>query len=194
MKKKSTLIIIAVIAVLAMWGISSYNGLVEQEESVKQVWGNVESSYQRRADLIPNLVSVVKGYAKHEENTLKEVIEARSKATAVTINADDLNEETMKKFQDAQSQVGSALSRLMVVAEQYPELKANENYAKTMDAVNTYENQVRMSRMTYNDTVTKYNKEIRQFPPSLVAGVLGFSTREYLNEAVGKTEMPSMKI
>lgn len=177
MKKKSTLIIIAVIAVLAMWGISSYNGLVEQEESVKQVWGNVESSYQRRADLIPNLVNTVKGYAKHEETTLKEVIEARSKATAVTINADDLNEETMKQYQAAQAQVGSALSRLMVVAEQYPDLKANEQFLQLQSQLEGTENRINEARNKYNAAVKPYNVAVRKFPGSIIAGICGFQTK-----------------
>lgn len=193
MKNKSTLIIIAVIAVLAMWGISCYNGLVDQEETVKQVWGNVESSYQRRADLIPNLANTVKGYAKHEENTLKEVIEARAKATAVTINADNLNEETMKQYQAAQSQVGSALSRLMVVAEKYPELKANEQFIELQSQLEGTENRINEARNKYNAAVKPYNVAVRKFPNSIIASICGFQTKSEFQADADAKKAPKIE-
>ena len=194
MKKKSIWIIIAAVAVIIIWAIKVNNRMVTMEENVNKAWSNVENVYQRRADLIPNLVNTVKGYAAHETSTFEAVVNARAKATSITVNPENMTADQLKEFQKAQNEVGGALGRLIAVSEAYPELKANENYAKAMDSVNLYENQVRMSRMVYNDTVTKYNKIVRQFPDSVVAGLLKFETKEYLAEPQGKTDMPSMKI
>ena len=191
---KGTIGLIAVVAVVVLWAISAYNGMVQEQEKATTAFANVQSAYQRRADLIPNLVEVVKGYAKHEEETFKGVVEARAKATQVTIDPSNVTPEQLKEFQAAQGELSSALSRLLAVQENYPELKANENYAKTMDSVNLYENQVRMSRMVYNDTVTVFNREVRQFPTNLIAKMLGFVEKDYLKVEAAKTDMPSMKI
>ena len=179
------LIILAIVALLVLWVIGVQRKLVEKDELCKNALSQIGVQQASRWDALTALVELVKSYNEHEYNTLRDVIAQRKNITG---------ESTVAEAQ-AQEQVLTGLVRnINLVAEQYPELKANENYAKAMDSVNLYENQVRLSRMTFNDTVTKYNKEIRQFPTSIVAGILGFNTREYLNEAVGKTEMPSMKI
>lgn len=174
---KNLWIIIAIVGVLGMWAISSYNGLVDKDEEVKKVWGDVEAAYQRRADLIPNLVNVVKGYAKHEENTLKEVIEARSKATGLNVNIDDLSEENMKKFQEAQQNLNGCLSKLMAVAEAYPDLKANENFLQLQSQLEGTENRINEARKKYNAAVKPYNVSVRSFPTTIFAGMFGFSTK-----------------
>jgi LemA protein len=179
------LIILAVIALLVLWVIGVQRKLVEKDELCKNALSQIGVQQASRWDALTALVELVKSYNEHEYNTLRDVIAQRKNITG---------ESSVAEAQ-AQEQVLTGLVRnINLVAEQYPELKANENYAKAMDSVNLYENQVRLSRMTFNDTVTKYNKEIRQFPTSLVAGLLGFKTRDYLDEAVGKSEMPSMKI
>ena len=179
------LIILAIVALVVLWVIGVQRKLVEKDELCKNALSQIGVQQASRWDALTALVELVKSYNEHEYNTLRDVIAMRKTITGESSVADA----------QAQEQALTGLVRnINVVAERYPELKANENYAKAMDSVNLYENQVRLSRMTFNDTVTKYNKEIRQFPTSLVAGILGFNTRDYLNEAVGKTEMPSMKI
>ena len=179
------LIILAIVALLVLWVIGVQRKLVEKDELCKNALSQIGVQQASRWDALTALVELVKSYNEHEYNTLRDVIAQRKNITG---------ESTVAEAQ-AQEQVLTGLVRnINLVAEQYPELKANENYAKAMDSVNLYENQVRLSRMTFNDTVTKYNKEIRQFPTSLVAGALGFKTRDYLDEAVGKSDMPSMKI
>jgi LemA protein len=179
------LIILAIVALLVLWVIGVQRKLVEKDELCKNALSQIGVQQASRWDALTALVELVKSYNEHEYNTLRDVIAQRKNITG---------ESTVAEAQ-AQEQVLTGLVRnINLVAEQYPELKANENYAKAMDSVNLYENQVRLSRMTFNDTVTKYNKEIRQFPTSIVAGILGFNTRDYLDEAVGKSDMPSMKI
>ena len=179
------LIILAIVALLVLWVIGVQRKLVEKDELCKNALSQIGVQQASRWDALTALVELVKSYNEHEYNTLRDVIAQRKNITG---------ESTVAEAQ-AQEQVLTGLVRnINVVAEQYPELKANENYAKAMDSVNLYENQVRLSRMTFNDTVTKFNKEIRQFPTSIVAGMLGFKTRDYLDEAVGKSDMPSMKI
>lgn len=179
------LIILAIVALVVLWVIGVQRKLVEKDELCKIALSQIGVQQASRWDALTALVELVKSYNEHEYNTLRDVIAQRKSITG---------ESTVAEAQ-AQEQVLTGLVRnINLVAEQYPELKANENYAKAMDSVNLYENQVRLSRMTFNDTVTKYNKEIRQFPTSIVAGILGFNTREYLDEAVGKSDMPSMKI
>ncbi|MBO4922525.1 MAG: LemA family protein [Bacteroidales bacterium] len=179
------LIILAIVALLVLWVIGVQRKLVEKDELCKNALSQIGVQQASRWDALTALVELVKSYNEHEYNTLRDVIAQRKNITG---------ESTVAEAQ-AQEQVLTGLVRnINLVAEQYPELKANENYAKAMDSVNLYENQVRLSRMTFNDTVTKFNKEIRQFPTSIVAGMLGFKTRDYLDEAVGKSDMPSMKI
>ena len=179
------LIILTIVALVVLWVIGVQRKLVEKDELCKNALSQIGVQQASRWDALTALVELVKSYNEHEYNTLRDVIAMRKTITGESSVADA----------QAQEQALTGLVRnINLVAEQYPELKANENYAKAMDSVNLYENQVRLSRMTFNDTVTKYNKEIRQFPTSIVAGILGVNTREYLNEAVGKTDMPSMKI
>ena len=179
------IIILAIVALLVLWVIGVQRKLVEKDELCKNALSQIGVQQASRWDALTALVELVKSYNEHEYNSLRDVIAQRKNITG---------ESTVAEAQ-AQEQVLTGLVRnINLVAEQYPELKANENYAKAMDSVNLYENQVRLSRMTFNDTVTKYNKEIRQFPTSIVAGILGFNTRDYLDEAVGKSDMPSMKI
>ena len=179
------LIIIALIALLVLWVIGVQRKLVEKDELCKNALSQIGVQQASRWDALTALVELVKSYNEHEYNTLRDVIAMRKTITG---------ESSVAEAQAQEQALTGLVRNINVVAERYPELKANENYAKAMDSVNLYENQVRLSRMTFNDTVTKYNKEIRQFPTSLVAGILGFNTRDYLNEAVGKTDMPSMKI
>ena len=182
---KALLFVIVLVALVVLWVISVQRKLVEKDELCKNALSQIGVQQASRWDALTALVELVKSYNEHEYNTLRDIIAQRKNITG---------ESTVAEAQ-AQEQVLTGLVRnINLVAEQYPELKANENYAKAMDSVNLYENQVRLSRMTFNDTVTKFNKEIRQFPTSLVAGLLGFKTRDYLDEAVGKSDMPSMKI
>ena len=171
---KNTMIIGAVVAVLVLWGISAYNGMVKVEEQATTAWGNVQSAYQRRADLIPNLVNVVKGYASHEKETLEGVVNARAKATSINVNADDLTPEKLQQFQQAQGELSQALGRLIAVSEAYPDLKANENFMDLQKQLEGTENRINDARNTFNNTVQTYNVKIRKFPNSLLAGIFGF--------------------
>jgi LemA protein len=171
-KSYKTLIVIGSILLIFLIGFSyyknGYNKIVNLEESVTQQWANVESQYQRRLDLIPNLVKTVKGYADFEQETLTKVIEARAKATSVNIDANNLNAETFQKFQQAQGELSSALSRLMVVVEKYPELKANQNFLELQAQLEGTENRISVERMRYNDNVAAYNKFIKSFMANLI--------------------------
>ncbi|MCR4604092.1 MAG: LemA family protein [Prevotella sp.] len=171
---KNTLIIGIVAVVLILWGISAYNGMVKVEEQATTEWAKVQSAYQRRADLIPNLVNVVKGYASHEKETLEGVINARAKATQVTVDPKNLTPEKMKEFQDAQGELSQALGRLMVIQEQYPELKANKNFKDLQVQLESTENRINEARNSFNDAVQTYNTKVRKFPNSLLAGIFGF--------------------
>lgn len=173
--KKGTIGIIAVVAILFLYGMSAYNGMVSDQESATTALANVQSAYQRRADLIPNLVEVVKGYAKHEEETFKSVIEARAKATQMTIDPSNCTPEQLQEFQKAQGELGSALGRLIAVQENYPELKANENFKDLQVQLEGTENRINEARNKFNSVVQQYNTNIRSFPKNLFAGVFGFS-------------------
>lgn len=176
--KKTTLIILAVIAVLVLWCIGAYNGMVGVQEEATQAAADVQSAYQRRSDLIGNLVETVKGYAKHEETTLTEVIEARAKATSMNIDPSNCTPEQLAEFQKAQGELGSALGRLIAVSESYPDLKANENFMNLQTQLEGTENRINEARNKFNDKVTVYNKEIRAFPKNLFAGIFGFRQME----------------
>ncbi|MBQ4223205.1 MAG: LemA family protein [Prevotella sp.] len=176
--KKSTMIILAAVAALVLWCIGAYNGLVTVQEEATQAAADVQSAYQRRADLIGNLVETVKGYAKHEETTLKEVIEARSKATSIKIDPSNCTPEQLQEYQKAQGELGSALGRLIAVSESYPDLKANENFLNLQTQLEGTENRINEARNKYNDKATVYNKEVRSFPNVLFAGILGFRQME----------------
>ncbi|WP_278832869.1 LemA family protein [Porphyromonas cangingivalis] len=197
MKTKSRLlsfIIILVVAVgLISYGINSYNGLVVQEENVENAWGNVQTQYQKRMDLIPNLVNTTKGYAAHEKETLEGVINARSKATQVTIDPTNLTPEAMKQYSAAQGEVSQALSRLLVTVERYPDLKANQNFLALQNQLETIENQISVERKTFNERVTEFNKYMRVFPRVMVARIFGFSEKVYFEAEAGSEKAPRVE-
>ncbi|MEJ8763183.1 LemA family protein [Phocaeicola sp. HCN-40430] len=191
--KKTWIIIIAVIAVIAIYFISTYNSMVAQEEAVSTAWSNVENQYQRRSDLIPNLVNTVKGYAAHEKETFDAVVSARAKATQTTVSIDDLTPEKMQAYQRAQGEVGSALSRLLAVTENYPELKANENFKELQAQLEGTENRISVERRKFNETARGYNTAIRKFPRNIVAGMLGFEKHPYFEAEEGSEKAPEVK-
>ena len=190
MKKWIILIIIAVAAGLGL--MSSYNGLVKAETEIDSVWPNVESSYQRRADLIPNLVNTVKGQANFEQQTLTNVIEARAKATQTKIDPCNLTEEQLNEFQQNQNQVGSALSRLLVTVEQYPQLKANEGFMNLQAQLEGTENRINVARNKFNEAARIYNEKVRQFPTKLAAMIFGFKAKPYFKSAAGAENAPTV--
>ena len=194
---KKTWIILGVIALLIIWMVSStigsYNGMVTKEESVTGQWAQVENVYQRRADLIPNLVNTVKGYAAHEKETLEGVIEARAKATSTTIDVENLNAAAIQKFQAAQDGLSSALSRLMVVVERYPDLKANQNFLELQAQLEGTENRIAVERKKFNETAKDYNTFIRKFPKNLFAGMFGFEKKDYFEAQSGAEKAPEVQ-
>ena len=191
--KKSTIIILAVVAIVAIWGITGYNGMVKAEEAVSTAWSNVENQYQRRADLIPNLVNTVKGYATHEKETLDAVISARTRATQVTVDADNLTPEKLQEFQKVQGEVGSALGRLLAITEAYPELKANQNFLELQAQLEGTENRISVERRNFNDAAKSYNTSIRTFPRNLLAGMFGFEKRPYFEAQEGAEKAPEVQ-
>jgi LemA protein len=188
------LIVVAFLLVIFIFrGCGKYNSLVTMREQVNRDWSNVENVYQRRADLIPNLVSTVKGYATHEQETFTKVTEARSKATSVTIDAANMTDEDMKRFQAAQGEVTSALSRLLAVAEAYPDLKANQNFLELQAQLESTENRIAVERRKFNETATIYNTELKRFPTVLYAGMLGFKDRPYFQAEAGSQIAPKVQ-
>lgn len=161
--------------------------MVAMQESVVSAWSNVENQYQRRSDLIPNLVNTVKGYATHEQTTLTDVIDARAKATQIKLNVENLTEESLQRYNQVQGELSSALSRLMVVSEQYPDLKANQNFADLQAQLEGTENRIATERRKFNETVQNYNSFIRMFPRNIVANMFGFEAKAYF-EAAERTE------
>ena len=186
-------IIWIVLGLLVLMGFSSYNGLVSNEEAVSKAWGNVESDYQRRADLIPNLVNTVKGYANFEKETLTKVMEARASATQVKIDASNLTPENVAAFQQAQAGLSSALGRLLAVDENYPDLKANQNFLGLQDELAGTENRINVSRQRFNDTVNEYNVSRRKFPNVLFSSILGFKEKGYFKAEAGSEKAPEVK-
>lgn len=191
--KKSTLIVIAIIAIVVIAGISAYNSLISKEEAVNNAWGNVENQYQRRSDLIPNLVNTVKGYASHEKETFESVTEARARATQITIDPNDLTPEKLQAYQKAQGEVGSALGRLLAISENYPNLKANENFKELQAQLEGTENRISVERRNFNEAARSYNTSIRRFPLNLFAGVFGFEKRPYFEAQEGTEKAPEVK-
>ena len=191
--KRTTIVTIVIIAVIAIWAVSAYNGLVKADEAVSTAWSNVENQYQRRADLIPNLVNTVKGYAAHENETLMAVTNARSQATAVSVNAEDLTAESLQKYQKAQGEVGAALGRLLAISESYPDLKANENFRELQAQLEGTENRISVERRNFNDAVRSFNTSIRTFPRSLIASMSGFEKRPYFEAAEGTSTAPEVQ-
>ncbi|WP_017731017.1 LemA family protein [Nafulsella turpanensis] len=180
--------------IFLLFGLSScgYNTMVTKDEQVGGAWAQVENQYQRRADLIPNLVNTVKGYADFERETITEVIEARAKATSINVNADELNPEQIQQFQQAQEQLGGALSRLLATVERYPELKANQNFLELQAQLEGTENRIATERMRYNETVQAYNAYIRRFPQNFIAGWFDFEEKGYFEAEEGAEEVPEV--
>lgn len=196
MSKKS--IIILVVAAVAVIGIysffkSTYNSMVVKQEYVGKMWADVESQYQRRADLIPNLVSSVKGYAEHEKSTLTDVIEARSKATQLNLTVDDLSDQNLAKFNAAQGELSQALSRLLAVSESYPDLKANQSFLDLQAQLEGTENRIATERRKFNEAVQGYNAYIRLFPRNIIAGMFGFDAKAYFAATEGSEKAPEVK-
>ncbi|MCF0178007.1 MAG: LemA family protein [Bacteroidales bacterium] len=194
MKKLGTVgIVIAALVLCLLWGVKAYNNLVSSEESVENAWAQVENVYQRRADLIPNLVATVKGYAAHESQTLENVIAARSKATQVTIDPTNLTPEELAKFQQAQGELSTALGRLIMLQENYPDLKANENFRDLQAQLEGTENRITVERQKFNDTAREYNVAVRRFPNSIVASICGFEKKGYFEAAEGASTAPKVE-
>lgn len=191
--KKSTIIIIVVAVVAIIWCVTSYNGLVKMDEGVGTAWSNVENQYQRRADLIPNLVNTVKGYASHEKETLDAVVSARSRATQMTVSANDLTPEKLQAYQKAQGEVGAALGRLLAITENYPDLKANQNFLELQAQLEGTENRISVERRNFNEAAKEYNTAIRTFPRNLIAGMFGFEKRPYFEAEEGASKAPEVK-
>lgn len=187
------IILMAVIAIFSLTSCSTYNGMVTKEEAVKSAWSNVETQYQRRADLIPNLVSTVKGYASHEESTLTAVVDARSKATSVNISMDELTPEKLAEYQKAQSAVTSALGRLIAVSENYPELKANQNFLELQAQLEGTENRITVARKGFNDATNDYNVTVRKFPANIVAMIFGFDQKPYFEADESASAAPRVE-
>lgn len=192
---KKNLILLAVgglLLICVFWSFSTYNSLVGQDEVVTTAWGNVQTQYQRRSDLIPNLVSVVKGYAKHEKETLDAVVSARARATQITVSADGLTPEKLQQYQQAQGQLSAALGKLLAVSENYPNLKANENFSELQAQLEGTENRISESRTRYNKAVQDYNITVRKFPGNIVAKMFGFAPKTKFEAAENAQNAPTV--
>lgn len=187
------IILMAIVALFSMTSCSTYNNMVSQEEAVNSAWSNVETQYQRRADLIPNLVSTVKGYASHEESTLQAVVEARAKATSINVSTEDLSDESIAEYQKAQSAVSSALGRLIAVSESYPDLKANQNFLELQAQLEGTENRITVARKEYNDAAQAYNVTVRQFPANIVAMIFKFKVKPYFEADESASAAPKVE-
>jgi LemA protein len=194
MKKNYALIgIIVVIVLCVMWAVGAYNGMVRSQEAASKAWADVQSTYQRRADLIPNLVETVKGYAKHEQQTFENVVAARAKATQATVDPTNLTPEKLKEFQAAQGELSTALGRLIAIQENYPELKANENFKDLQVQLEGTENRINEARNKFNKAVQDYNTGIRSFPNNIFAGMFGFSRMDKFEADAAAQKAPEVK-
>ncbi|MBM6856875.1 LemA family protein [Caecibacteroides pullorum] len=193
MKKVTIIIIVAVVAIIAIWTVSGYNSLVGMDENVSNQWANVETQYQRRADLIPNLVNTVKGYAAHEKETLEGVIAARSQATQIKVDPTDLTPEKLAEYQKAQGQLATALGKLLAITENYPDLKANQNFLELQAQLEGTENRINVARKNFNDAAKTYNTTIRRFPKNILAGMFGFDKRAYFEATEGAEQAPQVQ-
>ena len=195
MKGRNTglIAIAAVVIIFIFWGCSGYNGLVKQDEKVKNTWNDVNTEYQKRSDLVDNLVNTVKGAANFEQQTLVQLVEARAKATSIQLKADDLTPANLQKFQEAQSQLSGALSRLLAVVENYPTLKATDNFKMLQGQLEGIENDIRNSRKNFNEAVNAYNVKVRSFPMNLLSGMFGFSKKEGFKADEGADKAPKVK-
>jgi len=187
------IVIVIVIIILTSWGTGIYNKLVTTDQTVQQQWAQVENVYQRRSDLIPNLVATVKGVANFEQKTLTAVIEARAKATSVQINPKNLDEASLQKFQAAQDNLSSSLARLMVVVEQYPQLKATQNFLELQAQLEGTENRISTERMKFNQVVQDYNMQVKRFPSNIFAGMFGFKEKAFFKAVEGAEKPPAVK-
>lgn len=190
---KKLIAIIGAAVLLVIFGVSTYNSLVDKDEEVKLKWSNLEAQYQRRADLIPNLVNTVKGYAQHERETLQEVMEARSKATSITIDPSNITPEQLAEYQKAQSGVTSALGRLLAVAENYPDLKANQQFLELQAQLEGTENRIEVAREDYNKASKSFNSSVRKFPTNLFASIFGFEMYDYYEAEEGAEIAPQVQ-
>ena len=193
MKNKSLWIVLGIVAVVLIWGVTTYNGLVSKDEKVASAWANVETVYQRRADLIPNLVNTVKGYAAHESKTLAELTEARAKSTAISIDPSTATPAEMEAWMEAQGEVGSALGRLIAISENYPELKANQNFLELQAQLEGTENRITVARKEFNDATQSYNTTVRRFPANLVAMIFGFDQKPYFSADESAATAPKVE-
>ncbi len=192
-KNLGLVITIAIVAVVLIWGVSGYNGLVSMDEGVQNKWADVETQYQRRADLIPNLVNTVKGYAAHEKETLEGVVKARSEATSVKVDPENMTAEQMAQYQKAQNGVSSALSKLLLVVEKYPDLKANQNFLELQSQLEGTENRITVARRDFNGAAKEYNTAIRKFPKNILAGMFGFEKKAYFEAQEGAEKAPEVQ-
>ena len=193
--KKGTIwiVVLAALAIIILWGVGVYNGLVSAEEQVESAWAQVENQYQRRADLVPNLVATVKGYAAHEQETLEGVIEARAKATQITIDPTNATAEQLAAFQAAQGELSQALGRLLAVAESYPDLKANENFRDLQQQLEGTENRIAVARQLFNDEARNFNTKVRRFPNNIIASMCGFEKKPYFEAEEGAHSAPKVE-
>ena len=195
MKKGCLIAVVAAVVIVLgcfVWVKNTYNGFVSQQEGVNAAWSQVENVYQRRADLIPNLVATVKGYAKHEQETLDKVVSARAKATQITVDPENLNEASLKKYQEAQGELGSALGKLLAITENYPDLKANENFLQLQSQLEGTENRIAVERKNFNEVAQSYKSSIRQFPGNVLAGMFGFERKPYFEAEKGAEKAPEV--
>ena len=192
-KQLGWIIPVALLVVIILWAISGYNGMVSMDESVQGKWADVETQYQRRADLIPNLVSTVKGYAAHESETLESVVKARSEASSVKVDPENITPEKLAEYQKAQSGVSSALGRLMVIVEKYPDLKANQNFLELQSQLEGTENRINVARRDFNEAAKQYNTSIRRFPKNIIAGMFGFEKKAYFEAEKGAEQAPKVE-
>ncbi len=194
--KKGTitlLVVIGIIAMLFFWIKGSYNSLVSSEINAEKTWANVETQYQRRADLIPNFVNTVKGYATHEKETLTAITEQRANATRPEINFEDLNEKTLAQYQQEQTKIGTSLSRLMMISENYPDLKANQNFVALQDELSGTENRIAVARKDFNNAVSSFNLSCRQFPNNIFASMFGFEKKAMFKAEQGSEKAPTVQ-
>ena len=190
---KSLIAIIAAVVIIGGWAVSAYNSMVGEQEKATTAFANVQSAYQRRADLIPNLVETVKGYAAHEKETLEGVVNARSKATQMTVDPENLTPEKLQEYQKAQGELGAALGRLIAISESYPDLKANENFRDLQVQLEGTENRINEARNKFNEVVQQYNVVIRSFPKNLLAGIFGFDKMSKFEAEAGAEKAPQVK-
>lgn len=192
-KNLTAIIIAAVALLLVLWGVSGYNGIVEMDENVNNQWANVEAQYQRRTDLIPNLVSTVKGYAAHEKSTLEAVMQARSQATQVKIDPANCTPEQLAAYQKAQGDVTTALGKLLAITENYPQLKANENFMELQSQLEGTENRITVARRDFNAAAKEYNTVIRKFPKNIIVSIGGFEKHNYFEAEAGAEKAPKVE-